>query len=311
MPKNLFSRYIWVIDTIRRYGRITREELNELWVKSQFSNGEPLPRRTFYNYRNAIDELFKISIECDTTTFEYYIDDEDSHSQSVTDWLLNSATMSDVLNDARDVSSRIFLEDIPSARVHLATVIKALKECKPLRFTYQPFTRINSTPGVVVHPYFLKIFRQRWYVTGYNPADDRIKTYALDRITDLNVLNEPFEYPADFDPESFTRDSFGIVFSMGEVKNVVIKCDPRQAKYLRALPLHHSQSEMIHDAYSMFHYRLRLTPDFVEEILSHGPRLTVVSPPELRAMVITELRDALANYDTTEPSPAPAAQTEE
>lgn len=297
MPKNLFSRYIWIVDTIKRYGRITREELNSLWVKSSYSNGEPLARRTFYNYRNAIEDLFKISIECDPSTFEYYINDDDTHSQSVTDWLLNSATMSDVLNDARDVSSRIFLEDIPSARIHLSNVIKALKDSKPLRFTYQPFTRVNATPGIVVHPYFLKIFRQRWYVTGHNPADGRIKTYALDRIRELTVMNETFELPADFDPEAFTRDSFGIVFSMGEVKTVVLKCDARQAKYLRALPLHHSQSEMLHDAYSMFHYRLKLTPDFVEEILKHGPRLTVVSPPELRAMVTSELRAALDNYN--------------
>lgn len=297
MPKNLFSRYIWIIDTIKRYGHITRDELNRLWMQSPLSNGEPLARRTFYNYRNAIEELFKISIECNPSTFEYYLDEPDDHAQSVTDWMLNSAAMSDMLNDSRDVSSRIFLEDIPSARLHLATLIKAIKSNNPVMFTYQPFNRSTATPGIVVEPYFLKLFKQRWYVTGYVSADNKIKTYALDRIHGLKVLKEQFVMPEDFDAEEFTRDAFGIVFSQGEVRNVAIKTDPRQAKYFRALPLHHSQSEMLHDAYSVFYYKLKLTPDFVQELLSYGDRVTVISPPELRLMMIESLRKSLDNYE--------------
>ena len=58
----------------------------------------------------------------------------------------------------------------------------------------------------------------------------------------------------------------------------------------------------MHDDYSIFYYKLRISPDFVEEILSHGPRVTVLEPPELRAMVVTELKAALDNY---EPASAP------
>lgn len=296
MSKDLFNRYIWLVDTIKRYGHITREELNVRWKKSPFSNGESLPRRTFYNYRMAIEELFKINIECNTSTFEYYIDEGDTHNESVTNWLLNSAATSNVLSDSRDVSNRIFLEDVPSAREFLATVIDALKEYHQIKFTYQPYSRLNATPDVVVEPYFLKIFRQRWYVTGRNVKEDKVKTYALDRMKDVVVLQEEFEIPEDFDVEEYTKYSYGIVFSQGEVKNVAIKTDARQAKYLRALPLHSSQQEMIHDSYSIFNYRLRITPDFVEELLSHGSSITVMEPPELRAMIVTSLEESLANY---------------
>lgn len=296
MPKNLFTRYIWIIDTIKRYGHITREELNRLWILSPFSNGEPLARRTFYNYRAAIEDLFKISIECNPSTFEYYIDEPDNQSQSVTDWMLNSAAMSDVLTDAREISSRIFLEDVPSARTHLSDIIKAIKASNPVTFTYQPFNRLNAAHGIVLEPYFLKLFRQRWYVTGYVSADNKIKTYALDRMHNVKSLREQFVMPEDFDSAEFIRDSFGIVFSQGDVKQVEIKTDSRQAKYFRALPLHHSQSEMLHDAYSIFYYKLKLTPDFVQELLSYGPRIKVVSPPELKAMMVENLTQALNNY---------------
>ncbi len=296
MSKDLFNRYIWLVDTIKRYGHITREELNVRWKKSPFSNGEALPRRTFYNYRMAIEELFKINIECNPSTFEYYIDEGDTNNESVTNWLLNSTAMSNVLSESRDISNRIFIEDVPSAREYLSTVIDALKEFRQIKFTYQPYSRINASPDIVVEPYFLKIFRQRWYVTGRNVKEDKVKTYALDRMKDVVVSQETFEMPEDFDAEEYTKYSFGIVFSQGEVKSVSVKTDSRQAKYLRALPLHASQQEMIHDSYSIFNYRLRITPDFVQELLSHGSSIVVLDPPELKAMVVTSLEESLANY---------------
>jgi predicted DNA-binding transcriptional regulator YafY len=47
----------------------------------------------------------------------------------------------------------------------------------------------------------------------------------------------------------------------------------------------------------VFSYRLKLTNDFVQELLSMGPDVTVISPPELRAMVVTQLRSTLDNYE--------------
>lgn len=39
----LFHRYVWLVDTIYRVGRITVEELNERWVKNGMSEGENTP----------------------------------------------------------------------------------------------------------------------------------------------------------------------------------------------------------------------------------------------------------------------------
>lgn len=301
MARNLLGRYVWLIDTIRRFGSIKRDKLNELWMRSPYSDGQPLPRRTFYNYRTAIEELFSITIECDPATYEYYISSGNDRQEGVTDWLLNSAAMSNVLSSVADVSDRIFLEDVPSARTYLSQVVSALREHRTVLFTYRPYTRSTPTRGVAVEPYFLKIFRQRWYLTGRNVTDDKVKTYALDRMEDVTVSDNTFEPDPTFDAESYVRDTFGIIFSQGEPKEVALRTDPRQAKYFRALPLHHSQREAVHDDYSIFYYRLRLTPDFLQELLSLGPKVTVVSPPELRAMVVSSLRESLALYDVTPP----------
>lgn len=103
--------------------------------------------------------------------------------------------------------------------------------------------------------------------------------------------------PADFDAEEYFKNSYGIIFDEGDVKEVSISTDPRQAKYFRSVPLHHSQEEVIHDTYSIFHYKIKLTPDFIQELLSYGPKITVLNPPELRAMMVDSLTRSLRNYN--------------
>ena len=49
MSRNLLNKYIWLLETIERHGRLSRAELNDLWLASDISGGEPLARRTFYN----------------------------------------------------------------------------------------------------------------------------------------------------------------------------------------------------------------------------------------------------------------------
>lgn len=296
MARDLLNRYIWIIDTIRRYGRISRRELNECWERSPYSDGErEIPRRTFFNYRMAIEELFSLTIECDPRTYEYYIVEPDKGR--ITDWLLDSSATSSVLQGSREIASKILLEDVPSAREFLAPIIEALKVNHPIRFDYHPYTRTNPTPGVTIEPYFLRIYRQLWYVTGRNTADGKVKTYSLDRMSNLTILTSTFTPPPDADPTEYFHDSFGIMVNESRPRTVKLMVESRQAKYFRALPHHHSQQEMVSDSYSIFTYRLRITSDFVSAILSYGSAVTVVSPPELKTMVITALIETLDNYD--------------
>lgn len=298
MSYNLLNRYIWLVDTIRRYGRITLAQINRLWAVSEFSQGQPLPRRSFANYREGAQELFKITIACDPRTYEYYIEDGAGGEEGgVTSWLLNSAYTNDLLSHSHDVADRIFVEEVPSAREHLEPVIRAMRGYNPIKFDYHPYWRVNATRGVVLNPYFLKIFRQRWYVTGLVPSDGKVKTYALDRISNLRIQQQQFTPDASFDPREYFRHSFGIVFTEGEVKRIVLKVESSQAKYFQALPLHHTQEEYIHDTFSIFHYRMRISHDLVDEILSHGSRVQVLEPPELRAMVVRELKASLKAYE--------------
>lgn len=293
MAVDRINRLVWLIDTIRHYGRITRGELNKRWRSSEFSRGENLPPRTFHAYRHAAQELFKVDIVCDPATYEYYI--APGEGSDVSHWLLDTAFTRDALSGAGDVADRIILEEIPSARQFLAPSITALRENRRMRFVYLPYYRSQTTRGIVIEPYCLKLFKQRWYLTGRVVDEDRIKTYALDRVKALSLLPETFTAEG-FDAKDYFDNAFGIVVGSGEVKKVVLRVDARQAKYFRALPLHHTQQEFVHDQYSIFHYMLRLSDELVSELMSYSPMVTVLEPPELRAMLFTRLKQSLLNY---------------
>lgn len=296
MASDKLSRYIWLVDTIRRHRRITRAELDRLWEQSPLSNGQAMNRHTFYNTKSAAEKAFDITISCDPITYEYFIDENDAHRESLNNWLLNSAATNDLITTARDVASRVFLEEVPSAREYLPMVIESLRRNTALRFDYHPYTRSLPTRGVVIEPYFTKIFNQRWYVVGRNVKEDRIKTYALDRMSNSAQTTDTYEMPADFSPTEYLKDAFGIVVDKGDVKRIRLRVDATQAKYFRALPLHHSQQEMITDHYSIFEYKMRVTYDLIEELLKYGPQVTVIEPKSLRAAIIDSLSRSLANY---------------
>lgn len=297
MARNLINRYVWLVDTISRYGRITLKDLNDAWLRSDISEGKPLARRTFFHYRDGVEEMFDINIQCDKSTFEYYIDDSGGENNArLRSWLVDSVSMSGTLSNAHDISSRIMLENVPSAREHLPVIIDALKQNRRIRFSYKSYTRARTTDGTILEPYFVKIFKQLWYVIGLNVNDGQIKTYSLDRMSSLNLLQDTFVLPDNINPSEFFKDCFGIITNQNSAKRIVLRVEPTQAKYFRALPLHSSQQEEIHDNYSIFTYKMRITYDLKEELMSHGASIEVLEPKELKTLIRTELEQALNNY---------------
>lgn len=62
---NQLQKYTWLIDTIRRAGKISHKDLSDRWSRNKdFSDGRELHRATFNRWRDAIYEQFGIMIDC-------------------------------------------------------------------------------------------------------------------------------------------------------------------------------------------------------------------------------------------------------
>ncbi|MBD5172322.1 MAG: WYL domain-containing protein [Bacteroidales bacterium] len=299
---DLINRYIWIVDTLSRYGRLTRNELNDLWVRSPRSDGRPIPARTFYHYRRAIEENFHIDILCDSTGHYHLDGDVSPEMKRVTDWLLESTAVNNAMNSASLPADRVAVEDVPSAREFLPLVLTAITDCAKISFTYAGFSRSRPEENITFHPYFVKRYKQRWYMIGWREKSSDIRTYALDRVKKLVIMSENFEMP-DITPAEFFSDLIGITFSRAETRTVRIMTTPVQAKYFRALPFHVSQQESLGDKYSIFTFRLKLNYELVHELLSYGDSIKVLEPRELIMMMREQLSSTLSLYDNPDAIP--------
>lgn len=290
MTKELIRKYIWLIDTVNQAGStgITFKDIRSKWERNDLlSGGIQYPKRSFHNHVTAIRELFGIEIACNKNTNSYYIANsrELKDSSGFKGWLLDALSLNNQLEESSQLKDRILLEENPSGRELLPTILEAMRDNKMLTFSYKPYWVEDDHISNLYHvePYALKVFKRRWYLLG-KYGDSPLKVYALDRILDIDIEFESFTLPADFDAESFFSSCFGIIVSDEDPQTIKLKVDAFQSKYLRSLPLHPSQKETERtEEYSEFTYFLRPTFDFIQELLTLRETAEVLAPKELRA----------------------------
>ena len=298
MSKNLINKYVWLVETLYKAKKISLKEINRKWSETELSEGEELPRRTFNNWKNAAEDMFGLVIMCDKSDNRYYIENRDELGEGgFQRWLLNTMSVNNTLLENKSLSERILLENIPSGQVFLATVMEAMKKNRQLEITYKGYwsDREHSFP---VAPYCVKLFRQRWYLLGNSVYEDKIRIYALDRVIEVNLLDEAFKYPKKFDPENYFRECFGIIHDDEcPLETVKLMVSSEQANYLRSLPMHHSQEEIeCHEDYSIFTLYLRPTFDFQQEILWNGDAVEVLEPLWLREEIAEKVKAMMSKY---------------
>ena len=298
MTDRLYAKYMWLISTIYDAGKISFEEIARKWNNAYINDlHQPLKLRTFHNHRNAILMQFGVVIECQRGTNLYFIDNPDAlEKDSINQWLLDSFAVSSLLMDNRSISERIMLEDVPSGRYYLDVITTAMRENRQIAIDYEDFFG-NTFQGLKINPYFIRLFKRRWYVLALVPQEKVIHRFGLDRIQRIETLATKFKYPKSFSPEGYFQDFYG-VFHDAEPLTIRLKAYREKPNYLRSLPLHHSQREIkSNNDYTIFEYKIAPTYDFIQEILSHGNQLEVLSPAPFRQQIKAIIQEMNAFYE--------------
>lgn len=298
MVELLLKRYLWLIDTLKRGGEMTFDEISAKWDKSSVNdNKSELTKRTFYNHCQAIARHFGLDIECRRgrgLNLYYITNPEAIEENTLTKWALDSFSLGELLLGNASISEKILLEDIPSGREWLEPVLLALQQNLMVEITYENFVGVKFMG--IVYPLCVKLFKRRWYVlclTGNN----RKRIFSLDRVKNLELADKTFNYPQDFVPSDYFHDVFGIVAGVEhKVENIVIRTYAELPGYLRSLPIHHSQKELeTKDGHTDFTLRLVPTFDFIQELLLHRDQLEVLAPKSLRNEV-ADIVLKMSNY---------------
>ena len=275
----LFNCYIWLLNTIAR-GPISRAAIDEKWAHSSVNEYKQvyLPETTFHRWRNTVEILFDITIKCNSQG-EYYIDD--AKEVNFSEWrtrMVNLLAVNSLVKDCKALDERILFEPVPSGEKYLTTFIEAMRDGTVLEMTYQSFYK-PAPSTFPIETYCLKMFRQRWYIVALSRGHNQLRVYSLDRIKELQPTSEKYTLPADFDGETYFKDTYGVSGMEYQPQPIEIKVVAIEANYFRTLPLHHSQEEIErNENFSIFRYNIIPSFEFTQELLKQGANLEVLSP---------------------------------
>lgn len=298
---NIFKQYSWLVNILHLHKKLTLNEINGHWLKSELSEGIPIARSTFNRHRDAILDMFGVIIECDKKDgFRYYIYNEEVLKEdTIQNWMLSTLHVNSILAESKSVHDRIVLEHIPSEGTNLHMFINAMKQGKRIAVEYKKY-RSGNVSSMLVDPYFVRLFNKRWYaMVKYPDSENHVFILAFDRIKKLAITDENFTYDTSINPKEWFNDCYGIVKDTDTpVEKVVIRAFGKEAYYLRDLPLHHSQKEIAtEENHSDFELTLRPSTDFTTPLLSRGPAIKVLTPQWLADEIRQLHKEALELYE--------------
>lgn len=298
--KDLFKTYIWLIETIHRFGLLTFSELGDLWLKSSLSCGIPMSRTSFNRHREEIEDIFGIKIICSRFNGnKYSIENADAiDNNSVESWMANVISINNIIVDNKSVSNRILLESIPSEGGNLQFAIEAMRKGHILEFDYKKYYSTDAK-HYYIEPYCVKLYHRRWYLLGRYTDIKDYRLFAFDRMSNVNITSAKFRIDTSFNAMEYFNECFGVALNKSvPVQKVIVRAYTNERYYLRDLPLHPSQRLVGEgDGYFDYEITMRPTEDFLGYLLSRSNFVKIVSPTSLANQLKEMAQSILDRYD--------------
>lgn len=194
-----------------------------------------------------------------------------------------------------EFDNNIYLKGIE----HLGPLHNAIYYKKVLTISYQPFE--NDAPfDVVIHPYFLKQYNNRWFLFGYNPEKEKYDwNLAIDRIISIKETKGKYQKNNKIDWQEYFEDIIGVTKPVdAEPEKVVLHFKGRTGNYMETKPLHGSQKPKWIDENTL-EVTLEIIINYELErlILSYADSVKVLSPLHLREKIVSRLQAASYQYE--------------
>ena len=253
-----------------------------------------LSLRTLQRDIAEIESMFEIEIK-NRRGEGYFISDRYENTEIRYDELLLNFDLLTSFNHSADVSGFIIPEHHrPKGAESVPALIHAIKNANVVKFDYKLIRKENRIISKTVNPHFLKESLGLWYIVAIDDKGN-LRNYAVDRISNLEILPTQFKRDESLDPNYMFQNSYGI-WDDGTIpiEEVELSYSPLDGYFLKATPLHTSQ-EILVDNDEEFRIRLtiRITNDFIMALLARSNSLTVVRPQSLREKINEIYQQAL------------------
>ncbi len=297
--KQFLKRYSLIINKLRKNAS-SFEEIQK-YLAEQSINDEDNYEISIRTFQREIKEIasthgIEITYNRSQGVYEIVYDGNEERNER----LMENFEIIDALKISTHLSNHLILEKRrPLGTNNMNYLMHSIKNRNEISFSYSKYWAEELVDAQrKVQPLALKEARYRWYLLAKDLKDNRIKAFGLDRISNLEISNLKFEIPENYNPEETFRHSFGIINEdHKEPQKIILSFSFEQGKYIKSLPLHHSQKELINNEKE---YRIELflqpTYDFVMELLSIGAEVKVIEPETLKKELIKKLEATLERY---------------
>lgn len=242
-------------------------------------------QRTFLRDKEEILSLHKKEIKYNASLRKYYLE-EDEIPDDFGDRIADAYNTYLALNLADGLADFIHLEKRrPQGMEHFHPLLDALRSRLVVRFQYEKYLDEHISERKA-EPLALKEFQSRWYLLARDLKDQSLKTFALDRISSLEVTRQKYKTDKGFKVNEYFRHCFGIIRPStpeASPQAILLRFAPGKGKYIKSLPLHASQRVVKDDSTALeVELKLYITHDLIMELLSHGDTVTVLQPASLQ-----------------------------
>ena len=176
---------------------------------------------------------------------------------------------------------------------------KAILAKKPVKIIYKSF-KARDMQRFIFSPFFLKEFRNRWFVYGWKKGAGMLYNLALDRIHEMGVApEETYQENNVIDPDTFFDNLIGVTKNINDkAHRVRFWAAPAQVPYIETKPLHNSQFvvQRNEDGSAIFQMEVVLNYELEKDLLGFGEGVKVLSPRILVHNMSRRLRQAADNY---------------
>lgn len=291
------KRHFIIINSLRNKP-LSFDEINFKLENEESIDGNKLTcsQRTFQREIQAILSIYGIEIVCDRHTNKYFIKDL-SENNAQTNRMLEALDLMNVLDRKKSISDYIFFESRKSTgSIYIMDILTAIKRRECIRFIHRKFW--DEEPTIrEVEPYAVREYKYRWYLMAKDYKDNKVKYFGLDRVEELTITGKKFNFPKNFNPENYGENSYGVIVDDSDVHKIVLSFTKFQGKYIKTLPLHHSQKIISDNAGELkIELKLQITHDIKMDLLSYGNQVKVLEPKSLADEIKEMHEEAMELY---------------
>ncbi|MFO1485552.1 MAG: WYL domain-containing protein [Verrucomicrobiaceae bacterium] len=173
-------------------------------------------------------------------------------------------------------------------------LLDAVRACREVTFDYHKLTS-DKPERRTVRPHHIGQIEHGWYVIAFDPARNAMRTFALQRISNLQASKTKFTREAGFNARDHLGGGFGVWSYAGDQKRkheVHVRFEGYAARVVAERQWHPTQAiRKLKPDGSVIEFQADLSglEEITRWILSWGSKAKVLGPPELKQRVAQEV----------------------